>query len=54
MAKRGRPRLPKKKARGVFTLRFSQEELDAMERTAKRSGKKLREWARKCLLDSNA
>jgi Mobilization protein NikA len=52
MPKPGRPKLPKNRARKVFSVRFSKEELDSMKRTAKRSGKKVREWARNCLLDS--
>ena len=46
MAKRGRPKLPKRKARTVFSLRFSSEELAKMNRAAKKGKKKLREWAR--------
>jgi predicted HicB family RNase H-like nuclease len=52
MSKRGRPKLPKRKTKGVFSLRFSKDELAAMSRTAKRSGQKIREWARKCLLET--
>jgi hypothetical protein len=54
MAKRGRPKLPKNKTRTVFSLRFSKDELTQMEKAAKRSGKKIREWARKCLIESAA
>ena len=53
MPKLGRPKLPKNKARKVFSLRFSKDELSAMERTAKRVGKKVREWARNCLIDNS-
>lgn len=51
--KLGRPKLPKHKTREVFSLRFSSEEMAAMKRTAKRLGKKVREWARDCLLSNS-
>jgi hypothetical protein len=51
-ARRGRPKLPEHKARQVFSLRFSTEEMDTMKRKAGRVGQKLRVWARDCLLDS--
>ena len=51
-ATRGRPKLPEHKARQVFSLRFSTEEMDTMKRKAIRMGKKVRQWARDCLLDS--
>lgn len=50
--KRGRPKLPKHKARKVFPLRVSDEERANMERAAKRAGKKLSEWARDRLLSA--
>jgi hypothetical protein len=43
--------MPKNKTRQVFSLRFSQDELAAMTRAAKRSGQAVREWARKYLLE---
>lgn len=52
MSKLGRPKLPKNKAREVFSLRFSKDEISGMTRTAKHYGLKVREWARKCLLDN--
>ena len=52
MPKRGRPKLPKRKTKRVFSFRFSQDELAAMRRMAKRSGQEIRAWARKCLLEA--
>jgi len=43
--------MPKNKTRQVFSLRFSQEEMEAMTRAAKQSSQTVREWARKHLLE---
>jgi hypothetical protein len=50
--KRGRPKLPPNETKSVFTLRFSNDELTALQRAASRSAMKLRAWATKLLLDA--
>ena len=43
----GRPKLPKGEARGrIVPVRFTADDLKAMEAAAKASGKKLSEWIR--------
>jgi hypothetical protein len=50
-AKPGRPRVPKKLAKGsLLSVRFSESEREALERSAEREGLKLSEWARRALL----
>jgi hypothetical protein len=50
MSKAGRPKLPKNKARTVFSIRCSPDERKRMEKAAKRARAKLSEWARNELL----
>lgn len=50
--KLGRPKLSDRKVRKVFPLRISDEERAKMERSAKRAGEKLSEWARNRLLSA--
>jgi hypothetical protein len=48
---RGRPALPKGTARmGVFAIRLSDEEREAIDVAAERSGKPITRWARDVLL----
>jgi hypothetical protein len=51
----GRPPVPKKLAKGsLLSVRFSEEERRALDRSAKRDGVRLSEWARRVLLASAA
>lgn len=50
-AKPGRPRVPKKLAKGsLLSVRFSESERAALDAAAERDGVKLSEWARRALL----
>jgi hypothetical protein len=52
-AKRGRPPVPKKLAKGsLLSVRFSQQERQALERAANRSGVTLSTWARSALISA--
>jgi hypothetical protein len=52
-AKPGRPRVPKKLAKGsLLSVRFSESEREALENAAEREGLRLSEWARRVLLRS--
>jgi hypothetical protein len=54
-AKPGRPRVPKKLAKGsLLSVRFSEGEREALERAAEREGLRLSEWARRKLLEATA
>lgn len=47
---RGRPPLAKRHKRQVVSMRFSREEMAALEKAAKLEDKPFRTWARDCLL----
>ncbi|MBI2516927.1 MAG: hypothetical protein HYV95_08425 [Opitutae bacterium] len=49
-SKMGRPKLPKGEAKGVFSLRLSSEEREAIDAAAKRAEKKPTEWARNAII----
>ncbi len=46
---RGRPRLPTRHKRKVFTIRVSEYELGEWERAAKQTSQPIREWMRNVL-----
>jgi predicted HicB family RNase H-like nuclease len=46
----GRPKLPKGKAKAVFSLRLSPPDQRQIETAAKRNGKPVTQWARETLL----
>jgi hypothetical protein len=48
--KMGRPKLPKNKAKAVFSLRLSPPDLQQIESAAKRAGEPVTRWARETLL----
>lgn len=49
--KLGRPRVPKKLAKGsLLSVRFSEDERKTLERAAEREGLRMSEWARRTLL----
>ncbi len=50
----GRPKLPKGKAKAVFSLRLSSEDQRQIDSAAKRSGKPVTQWAREKLLAASA
>ena len=50
--KMGRPVLPKKALRQVFSTRFTTEQIAAFEKAAKRDGLTLREWVEKYLVEA--
>jgi len=50
--KKGRPKLPADQTKEVFSLRFSREILKQFQKSADKSGMKLRAWATKQLLDA--
>jgi hypothetical protein len=49
----GRPPLPKGEAKGsLLSVRFSEDERQALDHAAKRIGERLSEWARRVLLSA--
>ena len=49
----GRPKLPKGKAKAVFSLRLSEPDQRRIESAAKQSGKPVTQWAREALLSAS-
>lgn len=55
MTKMGRPKLPKKLAKGaLLSVRFTAEEKRVLDLAAERASARLSEWARAVLLDAAA